>query len=48
MVQWLRIWLPIQWIWVRFLVWEDATWHGATRPVLHNYRAHLPTACALQ
>ncbi|KAJ8782452.1 hypothetical protein J1605_010160 [Eschrichtius robustus] len=37
--QWLRIRLPMQGIWVRSLVWEDPTCHGATKPVRHNYRA---------
>ena len=35
--QWLRIHLPMQGTWVRALVWEDPTCHGATRPVSHNY-----------
>ena len=35
--QWLRICLPVQGTWVRALVWEDPTCHGATRPVSHNY-----------
>ena len=35
--QWLRICLPMQGTWVRALVWEDPTCHGATRPVSHNY-----------
>ena len=35
--QWLRICLPMQGTWVRALVWEDLTCHGATRPVSHNY-----------
>ena len=26
--------------WVRFLVWEDPTHHGATKPVSCNYGAH--------
>ena len=25
---------------VRSLVWEDPTWHRATKPVHHNYWAH--------
>ena len=33
----LRICLPMQGTWVRALVWEDPTCHGATRPVSHNY-----------
>ena len=35
--QWLRIRLPMQGIWVRALVQEDPTCHGATKPVCHNY-----------
>ena len=35
--QWLRICLPMQGTWVRALVWEDPTYHGATGPVSHNY-----------
>ena len=35
--QWLRIRLPMQGTWVRTLVWEDPTCHGATKPVCHNY-----------
>ena len=41
--QWLRICLPIQGRWARALVWEDPTWHGATKLVRHNY-----WACALE
>ena len=36
-VQWLRIHLLMQVTWVRALVWEDLTCHGATEPVSHNY-----------
>ena len=36
-VQWLRICLPIQGTPVQFLIWEDPTGHGATKPVLDNY-----------
>ena len=36
-VQWLRIRLLMQGTWVRALVWEDPTCHGATGPVSHNY-----------
>ena len=36
-VQWLRIRLPMQGTWVRALVREDPTCHGATKPVCHNY-----------
>ena len=35
--QWLRIRLPMQGTWVRALVQEDPTCHGATKPVRHNY-----------
>ena len=42
-VQWLRIHLLMQGTRVRALVWEDTTWHGATKPVRHNY-----WACALE
>ena len=30
---------PMQGTWVRALVWEDPTCHGATKPVRHNYWA---------
>ena len=36
-VQWLRIRLPMQGTWVRALVREDPTCHGATKPLRHNY-----------
>ncbi|KAJ8798676.1 hypothetical protein J1605_016479 [Eschrichtius robustus] len=36
-VQWLRIRLPMQGTWVRDLVREDPTCHGATKPASHNY-----------
>ena len=35
--QWLRIRLPMQGTRVQALVQEDATCHGATKPVRHNY-----------
>ena len=41
--QWLRIRLPMQGTWVRALVREDPTCHGATKPMHHNY-----WACALE
>ena len=41
--QWLRIHLPMQGTWVRALVQEDPTCHGATKPMCHNY-----WACALE
>ena len=37
--QWLRIRLPMQGTWVRALVQEDPTCHGATKPMRHNYWA---------
>ena len=40
--QWLRIRLPMQGTWVRALVREDSTCHGATKPVHHNYWACVP------
>ena len=41
MAQWLRIRLPMQGTRVRSLVWEDPTCYGATKPVHHNYWAHV-------
>ena len=38
--QWLRICLPIQGTRVRALVWEDPTYHRASKPVCHNYWAY--------
>ena len=32
-----KICLPMQGTWVRTLVQEDPTCHGATKPVYHNY-----------
>ena len=46
--QWLRICLPMQGTWVRALVWEDPTCHGAAGPVSHNYWACASGACAPQ
>ena len=34
--QWIRIHLPMQGTWVQYLVWEDSTCHGATKPKRHN------------
>ena len=42
-VQWLRIYLPMQGTRVRALFWEDPTCHGATKPACHNY-----WACAVE
>ena len=39
LAQWLRIRLPMQGTRVRALVWEDPTYHGATKLVCHNYWA---------
>ena len=39
--QWLRICLPIQVTRVRFLLWEDTTCQGATKPVCPNYWVHV-------
>ena len=36
-VQWLRIRLPMQGVWVGALVREDPTCRGTTKPVSHNY-----------
>ena len=40
--QWLRIRLPVQGTRVRSLVREGPTCRGATKPVYHNYWAHVP------
>ena len=40
--QWLRVHLPMQGTWVRALVREDPTCHGATKPAIHNYWARVP------
>ena len=36
----MRICLPVQETWVPSLIREDPTYHGATKPVYRNYRAH--------
>ena len=41
MAQWLRICLPMQGTRVQALVREDPTCRGATKPVHHNYWAHV-------
>ena len=41
-VQWLRIYLPIQGILVQPLLWEDTTCSRAVKPVCHNYSAQSP------
>ena len=40
--QWLRIRLPVQGTRVRALGREDSTCRWATKPVHHNYWAHMP------
>ena len=35
--QWLRIRLPMQGTWVRYLLREDPTCRGTTKPVHHKY-----------
>ena len=45
-VQWLRICLPMQGIWVQSLLREDPTCRGEAGPMCHNYRACTPRACA--
>ena len=37
--QWIRICLPTQGTWVRSLVHEGPTCHGACKPVCHDYRS---------
>ena len=41
-VQWVRISPPMQGPWVRSLVQEDSTCHGATKPEQHNCWARAP------
>ena len=48
MVQRLRICLPVQETGVWSLVWGDSTRGKATKPMSHDYRAHVPRACALK
>ena len=45
--QWLRLYLPVQGIWVPPLAWEDPTCCRAAEPVCHNYWAlsSEPTHC---
>ena len=56
-VQWarIRIHLPMQGTQVRFLVWEDPTWHRVTKPKGHSFwvcslelLCHNSWACVLQ
>ena len=39
--QWVRIHLSSQGAWVQSLVWENSTYHGASKPVCHNDWAHV-------
>ena len=45
--QWWRTFLPVQETRVRFLIWEDRTLHGVTKPVCPNYSAWVlePRSC---
>ena len=47
-VQWWRIYLPMQGIWVKSLFRDDSMGWGATKPVHHNYWAYTAGACAPQ
>ena len=48
-VHWLGIHLPMQGTWVRFLFWEDSTYHRATKPACANYSAHtLEPRCSVK
>ena len=47
MVQWLRIYLPMQQTWVQSLLQEDSTCHGAAQSMHYNYWSP-PIACAPQ
>ena len=42
LVQWSRIWLPMQGTQVWSLVWEDSACLGATKPMYHSYWAWAP------
>ena len=45
-VQWIRNHLPMEGTQVQSLVWENSAYHGAFKPVHHNYWAHaLEPAC---
>ena len=43
-LEWIRIRLPVQGTWVRSLVQEDPTCHGATKPVMPQLRHKEATA----
>ena len=40
--QWIRIYPPFPGTWVQSPIWENFTCQRATKPVSHNYWAHLP------
>ena len=40
-VEWIRIYLPMQGTWVRSLVLKDSTCCRATKPLSHNFWAHV-------
>ena len=44
----MRIFLPVQRAWVQYLVWEDSTCCGATKPGCHSSWAHTvePASCS--
>ena len=46
MVQWLRVCLEMQETRVPFLVWEDPTCQGATKPVCHNLNVRTQSLCS--
>ena len=48
MVQWLRIYLPMQGTRVQCLVWEGPRSMGANKSVHHNTEAQAPRAHGLQ
>ena len=45
-VQWLRIRLAMQGIWVQSVIREDLTCRRATQPTHYNYRAELQSPCS--
>ena len=45
-VQWLRIRLAMQGIWVQSVIREDLTCRRATQPTHYNYRAELQSRCS--
>ena len=47
-VQWLKIHLPMQGTWAQSLVHKDSTYLRATKPMRHNYWAHIIQSLCLQ